>query len=554
MDCRDDLVQVLAKTPNLDVKLLIKSLQMTMEFEAGLNRRFATLQSVDQTKLLLGTSVSVNDIVSKQFMGKISICFDPYMRLYIEAEDKTLQEMLEKFRAKQGISEEDNQNNVFSASTDLFYFYRQTMVNLAKMTARKPFLDLSRLFSKYLVLFCDALQAKIPKDEKRPATTEEIKMVSFILNTAEYCQNTTTQLEEKIKEKIDDEFREQVNMDKERNAFLMLVTTSIQALVRLTNSCIYNALISMTKISWSSMQTVGDQSEYVTNIGINLQSNVAVARRHIINAKHFKWLCDKFVDSFVPWFMKNIYLCKPVSEIGAEQLLLDVHSIKTILLEMPNMGADEKVPVSAVYTKFVVKSISKAETLLKVVLTPLDPPEAIIKNFMILSSDGALDEMEKQLSVNPQKAIELKEGFIRVLELKGVKKSEQTVLIDLLIQRLAKHAPHPSLNTSGGSGPSASTTAPIGGGQPVTAAISTGMSSLASGLASISLNSSTNQATSSMKDAGQKFNENLKKLAAGSWLKRGDTQLSNAGTPLPPTTAQASSTPVPPPTNINTKK
>ena len=48
--------------------------------------------------------------------------------------------------------------------------------------------------------------------------------------------------------------------------------------------------------------------------------------------------------------------CRPVSPVGAEQLLLDTHALKTILLELPTLGAEanlRKAPAS--YTKIVIK-------------------------------------------------------------------------------------------------------------------------------------------------------------------------------------------------------
>jgi hypothetical protein len=113
-------------------------------------------------------------------------------------------------------------------------------------------------------------------------------------------------------------------------------------------------------------------------------------------------------------------------------MLLDVHAVKTILLDLPNLNSDKKAPVSAVcvlrtinikltfacrYVKFVTKGMLKAETLLKVVLTPLDPPEGLIKNFLILSGDGG--EMdEKMTGSQQQKLVELRDGFVKILDLK----------------------------------------------------------------------------------------------------------------------------------------
>jgi hypothetical protein len=137
--------------------------------------------------------------------------------------------------------------------------------------------------------------------------------------------------------------------------------------------------------------------------------------------------------------MGNIYLCKPISEVGAEQMLLDVHAMKTILLDIPNMGAsiEEKGSASAAYTKFVIKGISKVETLLKVVLTPLEPPEMIVKNYLILFSDIS-DQVPSSSKLG-----ESKDGFIKMLDLKGVKKSDQQALVDILVSRIT-NVPCPS--------------------------------------------------------------------------------------------------------------
>lgn len=42
---------------------------------------------------------------------------------------------------------------------------------------------------------------------------------SSILSTAEYCLETTQQLEEKLKEKIDVSYKEKINMSQEQDIF-----------------------------------------------------------------------------------------------------------------------------------------------------------------------------------------------------------------------------------------------------------------------------------------------------------------------------------------------
>jgi hypothetical protein len=60
--------------------------------------------------------------------------------------------------------------------------------------------------------------------------------------------------------------------------------------------------------------------------------------------------------------------------------------------------------------------MAKAETLLKVVLTPLDPPEGMIKNYLILSTDS--HDEAGNTSMTSQRLQELKDGFTKILDLK----------------------------------------------------------------------------------------------------------------------------------------
>ena len=65
-----------------------------------------------------------------------------------------------------------------------------------------------------------------------------------------------------------------------------------------------------------------------------------------------------------------------MSTVGAEQLLLDAHSLKTVLLDLPSIGSAVSRKAPASYTKIVVKGMTRAEMILKVVMAPAaDPPE-----------------------------------------------------------------------------------------------------------------------------------------------------------------------------------
>ena len=59
-------------------------------------------------------------------------------------------------------------------------------------------------------------------------------------------------------------------------------------------------------------------------------------------------------------------------------MLLDMQSVRTILLELPSIGTAFRRPAPANYTKFVTKGMAKADMLLKVRARLLDCIAALL--------------------------------------------------------------------------------------------------------------------------------------------------------------------------------
>lgn len=98
---------------------------------------------------------------------------------------------------------------------------------------------------------------------------------------------------------------------------------------------------------------------------------------------------------------------------GAEQLLLDTHMLKTVLLNLPSIASRINRQAPAAYTKVVMKGMTKAEMILKLVMTRIDPPKNFVEQYKKLLPECTLTE------------------FHKILEMKSLKRQEQTVLVDL---------------------------------------------------------------------------------------------------------------------------
>ncbi|KAF8980471.1 Vacuolar protein sorting-associated protein 53 [Entomortierella lignicola] len=415
---RTDLEDILAKSAStVGVPLLLQVLQLTLEFETQLENRFLS-KDIDY---------ALNEeYESAGFAESISPCFEPYLSLYIEAEDRALEEKINGFKLQEPVPEDDLSVIVLASSTDIFVFYKSALTNCANLSRKKPFLDLCTVFGKWLRVYAnDVLLSKLPKHingiptsgsnrgDKRPVNREYLRSICVVLNTADYSLTTTSQLEERLWANIDPEFVDQVNMESERQAFLYVISACTKALVRSVENHYEPALQAMSKLAWATVENVGDQSEYVSMIQMTLKTCVGTIQELITNKRYFRTFCDKFIESFVSRFAINLTRCKPISEIGAEQMLLDTQAVKSLLLEIPNLGSEIAAPVPTSFVKFVNRGLGKVETILKTTMSPHEPLDMFIDHYFLLIGDRNLS------------------NFQRILELKGLKRAEQQQMVDL---------------------------------------------------------------------------------------------------------------------------
>jgi hypothetical protein len=348
------------------------------------------------------------------FKRAISQAFDPYLTIYITQQDKRMADELDKIVREETWDVEDEDNKVLSSSTDLVCFFGAVMNQTQLLSNSQPYFELYKLFKKYLKRYCHILESKLPTastsgGEVRVTDRQE-RTILLIINTADYWTDRVFRLADKMKGIIDPAFAQEIDFTPEKEEFEGLLARGMRTLVAGLEGRLATALVNMTKMPWNSWQSVGDQSEYVNQISTYLSQSVPTYAAWLKDL-HFRFFCDSFVESFIPKLAENIYKCRQISEVGAEQLLLDMTSIKTILIEMPVMAKGGGGDHPKRYVKYVNKAIGKVEVLLKLVITP---PESLVETYQALVKGGSEAELQ------------------RIMELKGMKKDENflTSLLD----------------------------------------------------------------------------------------------------------------------------
>ena len=102
---RDDFKGILSRSvrsgQTIDVNLLLSCLQETLDFEHSLDRRFARTSRVSTDTVASSTDSPIS-------MHSISEAFEPYLGLWVEAQDKQLAALLPKYR-QQPLKREDEE-------------------------------------------------------------------------------------------------------------------------------------------------------------------------------------------------------------------------------------------------------------------------------------------------------------------------------------------------------------------------------------------------------------------------------------------------------------
>ncbi|KAJ2026027.1 Vacuolar protein sorting-associated protein 53, partial [Coemansia sp. S3946] len=421
---RDQLGEIMATREDISVEHLMSALADTLAFEAQCNKKFAIVAKSpagDQSSSELHVYEDSGE-PAVTFTGAISCAFEPYMSIFIRGERAKFDEMIRKFQREPVSIDNDPSLSVLASSTDLLYQFRESLRQCASLSTGQPMVDLSQVFSQCLCNYArDVLVHKLPRITSSSTTAlDDLKNICLIVNTADYCASVVGQLEQKVVEKVGSEFKDKVSFTACRDALLTSINTSIRALVAGVETMCEPAFAALTQVPWQSLQMVGDQSGYVLLISSAMEACTETIRKSMSGSRYFRSYCDKFAARFSERYMSAINTCGQISEVGAEQLLLDAQALKSTLMGMPLMGADrDEIKVPVAYTKIVTQGVGQIEALLKAILAPSDPPDALIDRFMLLFPKTP------------------RETFQQILNIKGVKPVDQPMYFRIL-QRMVK--------------------------------------------------------------------------------------------------------------------
>lgn len=404
-----DLREVLLKeSKTIGVNLLLTALSETLEFENFLNMKFKAHNS---------SKPADSEVV---FDNTISSVFEPYLDIWLEFQDKTINDKFLEFmnpaklleNKDSGNQEENNDTlNILDSSADLFRIYRSLLSQLSKLSTTEPLLKLSMIFVKYLNKYNEmVLQPILPEFDviKGNSDTENEKVVNYatlVLNTTDYCSLTIVQLQERLVASMSENLipRMEQSFERVKESFTALMNRCLNLLCFKLSEELSLQWRTMINLNWKNLNSVDDTSNYVYGINKIINENVTSVFTKINRSIYLKTFMNKIVELISYSFFINVVKLKPITEVMSEQLLLDLRSLKDNLNSLPDLYQHhEEVLGSKYYTNFVNLTTGNIETVLRVLLMEVKPIETFATNYFYVVGDRNFN------------------NFVKILKLKGI--------------------------------------------------------------------------------------------------------------------------------------
>jgi hypothetical protein len=152
--------------------------------------------------------------------------------------------------------------------------------------------------------------------------------VILVLNTADYWHTNSQQLEENIKRRIDSELAQKVDLSSQSDTFMGVASAAVLSLVHKVELECDSSWREMRNTNWSKMESVGDQSSYVAELLSHVNAKATEILVLVHKQQYARAFCDNLVEHLASTYISNIVQCRPVSEVGAEQVSSSILSLR----------------------------------------------------------------------------------------------------------------------------------------------------------------------------------------------------------------------------------
>lgn len=375
-------------------------------------------------------------VAKTNFRGAISSVFVPYLGVYFEQVERDLMAGLDQLMREETWQPLSGDLRVLRSSNELVEALKSEMRDCTgRVTRGKPLLELAAVFQRVYRAYAARLVSRLPKptsgslsatavlggnDWHVRLSEDDISVCCLVISTAEHCQEMVRALARALAAKLEpQELASRVDMSEEEDEFQTVITQCLASLLLGIETRLEGALGAMARINWGAMEMAGDQSEYVgafRRVFLDSGSRLGPA----MPPNYFRFFCDRLLRSFAPRLLENVYRCRKISDIGCQQMRLDVEVIKGQLSGLAKAGGQLDAAGVQSFAADVNAQMGRVEAVLKVVGSP---PEGMVDTFFELLPHGSPSD------------------FQRMAELKVLKRGEHQAVMEQFNRRTGRPQP-----------------------------------------------------------------------------------------------------------------
>ncbi|CAD8075883.1 unnamed protein product [Paramecium primaurelia] len=366
---RLQITDILESLKDLEVAVLMKALQATLKFEQKLNDEMK--KRYDEW---LGKKNSNQFAISElpKIKGAISDSFEPYLRPYIDSEERELMQHIQNILNSDKLDVEGDLK-MLNSSMSMFAYFKQMLKRASQYSRTQVMFDIQKLIKKALKKYSDEIIMKINQSRNN----EQLSQIfcCFVINTAEYCKETIPGLQESLVQHLDSPFSDQVELSNEEEYFNQMMNKSIETLLVYVDSKVDQFYQQMLKIDWNEFENMGDASKYIRDTISFLEGHIKTIK-DLLSESYLIFYLNKLVVYLNNKFINSVFRIKKISEIGLSQLMLDVSELKTNLVRISKLKQESKSQQS--FNNFVQKTLSRSDSILKLIQMSI---EKFVENF-----------------------------------------------------------------------------------------------------------------------------------------------------------------------------
>ncbi|KEG00636.1 hypothetical protein YYE_04467 [Plasmodium vinckei vinckei] len=229
----------------------------------------------------------------------------------------------------------EGKNNIYKSAYKIFYLYKSYINMISQFSNCKTLFDFFTFFKTLLTKYSEELNSRVIDKVIPQNKINNLFLISKIINTCYYVEQTMAEAYENLIHIISPLFIEKINFKEQDKLFLNIKTKCIKIIISFINDHI-DKIIRTNIINIYDITQLKKISPYIINLK-NFLQKYFLFFNHIFNETHLIYLLEKTTALIIDIFFQNIFSLTSITNITAQQLLLDCSSIKKILYHIPNV-------------------------------------------------------------------------------------------------------------------------------------------------------------------------------------------------------------------------